>query len=158
VEATLRPGSLLAAMTWHKDEIQRLLKEVTQEVDLQQNNVELLDGLNDTIVVTMGMAALAGLPLNEGMDVVNASNLAKINPETGRCDFDAGGKIMKPVGWKKPNLADVIAFGGLYGNRGQMKYEAPKEVSAEVAQRLENCGQFPDNIAHVPQPPSLHGE
>ncbi len=65
----------------------------------------------------MGMAAMAGLPLNQGMDEVNRSNLAKIDPATGQCIKDAGGKIQKPSGWTKPDLAAVIAAGFKNGNR-----------------------------------------
>lgn len=102
----------------HHEHMQYVLKTETAESDLQQDSVELLDGLCDTLVVSMGMAAMAGLPLDRGMDVVNASNLAKIDPETGACIKDAGGKIQKPAGWKKPDLVEVLMHGAQYGNRG----------------------------------------
>jgi predicted HAD superfamily Cof-like phosphohydrolase len=102
----------------HHDAMQWTLKHETSAADLIQNDVELLDGLCDTLVVAMGMAAMAGLPLNEGMDEVNASNLAKIDPATGKCIKDAGGKIQKPEGWKRPDLRAVLELGKKYGNRG----------------------------------------
>lgn len=111
-------SSALADLTQHKNAMQHILAYETQQSDLQQNNVELLDGLCDTLVVAMGMAAMAGLPLNEGMDEVNRSNLAKIDPATGMCIKDAGGKIQKPAGWKKPDLAAVIERSFEIGNRG----------------------------------------
>lgn len=118
VEACFHADSaVLKRMRDHLNAIQFTLAHETKEVDLQQNNVELLDGLCDTIVVAMGMAAMAGLPLNEGMSEVNRSNLAKIDPETGRCIKDEGGKIMKPSGWTKPDLASVISAGYKHGNR-----------------------------------------
>jgi predicted HAD superfamily Cof-like phosphohydrolase len=120
VEAMFEPESMtLQRMRQHKDAIQYVLKTETSAADLQQNNVELLDGLCDTLVVAMGMAAMAGLPLNEGMDEVNASNLAKIDPVTGRCLKDEGGKILKPEGWKKPDLKAVLASSARWGNRGK---------------------------------------
>lgn len=102
----------------HHEAMQYALKTETTAADVQQNDVDLLDGLCDTLVVAMGMAAMAGLPLDHGMDVVNASNLAKIDPVTGRCIKDAGGKIQKPSGWQKPDLAAVIELAHTIGNRG----------------------------------------
>lgn len=119
VEAMFKPGSAaLVRMTQFKDAIQYTLANETTEDDLEQNSVELLDGLCDTLVVCMGMAAMAGLPLNEGMDEVNRSNLAKIDPVTGVCIKDAGGKIQKPAGWQKPDLVAVLVHGAAFGNRG----------------------------------------
>jgi predicted HAD superfamily Cof-like phosphohydrolase len=113
----------------HHEVMQYVLKTETGESDLHQNNVGLLDGICDTTVVVMGMAALAGLPYDDGMDCVNASNLAKINPATGVCIKDAGGKIQKPEGWKKPDLAAVIAHCCEHGNR-RRRFDEP--VCAKV--------------------------
>lgn len=118
VEAMFREDSpTLTRLRQYKDAMQYTLANETILTDIHQNNVELLDGLCDTLVVCMGMAAMAGLPLNQGMDEVNRSNLAKIDPATGVCIKDAGGKIQKPAGWKKPDLARVIKAGEMYGNR-----------------------------------------
>jgi predicted HAD superfamily Cof-like phosphohydrolase len=118
VEALFHEDSpVLARLRSHKDAMQYVLANETRERDLHQNNVELLDGVCDTNVVSMGLAAFAGLPYDEGMDAVNASNLAKIDPVTGVCIKDAGGKIQKPAGWKKPDLVEVIMAGRLHGNR-----------------------------------------
>ena len=142
----------LIRLKQHKDAMQFTLANETAERDLQQNDVELLDALCDTLVVSMGMAAMAGLPLNEGMDEVNANNLSKIDLETGVCIKDAGGKILKPHGWLKPDLAAIIEFSRTYGNRGDVDYERAPGVSEALEQRLANCGQFPGNIARLPKP------
>lgn len=118
-EAMFDPeSSALQRMRNHLNAIQYTLKHETSEADLVQNNVMLLDGLCDTVVVAMGMAAMAGLPFNEGMDEVNRSNLAKIDQVSGKCLKDEGGKILKPQGWTKPDLAAVVARGHKHGNRG----------------------------------------
>jgi predicted HAD superfamily Cof-like phosphohydrolase len=118
VEACFKSDSAaLLRMRQFKDGIQYTLANEATAGDLQQDDVALLDGLCDTLVVSMGMAAMAGLPLNEGMDEVNRSNLAKISPVTGKCKLDAGGKIQKPARWKKPNLEAVIDRARAYGNR-----------------------------------------
>lgn len=115
-------SAVLKRMRDHKNAVQFTLAHEATAADLQQNNADLLDGLCDTTVVVMGMAAMAGLPFNEGMDEVNRSNLAKIDPETGKCIKDAGGKILKPSGWKKPDLAAVIKEGFKSGNRGKFPH------------------------------------
>ena len=151
VEACFKPDSpVLERMRSFKDAMQFTLAHETTREDLSQDDVALLAGLCDTIVVSMGMAAMAGLPLNEGMDEVNASNLAKIDPTTGMCIKDAGGKILKPDGWKKPDLEAVVGFGRLYGNRGHVFYKRPEPVSLELEERLNACGHFPENLADVP--------
>jgi len=155
-EAMFRADSpALIRLKQHKDAMQFTLANETAERDLQQNDVELLDALCDTLVVSMGMAAMAGLPLNEGMDEVNASNLAKIDPITGACIKDAGGKIQKPRGWKKPDLAEIVEFSRTYGNRGTVRYERAPGVNEALEQRLANCGKFPDNLSDVPKPAPL---
>ena len=157
-EAMFRADSpALIRLKQHKDAMQFTLASETAEHDLQQNDVELLDALCDTLVVSMGMAAMAGLPLNEGMDEVNASNLAKIDPTTGACIKDAGGKIQKPHGWKKPDLASIVEFSRTYGNRGHVRYDRAPGVNEALEQRLSNCGQFPDNLSDVPKPAPLPG-
>jgi len=150
VEACLDNNSMAyLLLRAHKDAMQKLIAEDLNTTNMAQDNVALLDGLCDTIVVIMGMAAFAGLPLNEGMGEVNRSNLAKINPATGKCIKDAGGKIQKPDGWKKPDLEAVIAFAEIHGNRGDVVFERAKPISPELEARLDACGKFPENLAGV---------
>lgn len=118
VEAMFKPDSeVLRRLKSHKDAMQFVLANESTEDDLEQKLVDLLDGLCDTTVVSMGMAAIAGLPYDDGMDEVNRSNLAKIDPVSGKCIKDAGGKILKPDGWKKPDLVSVLVGGHARGNR-----------------------------------------
>jgi predicted HAD superfamily Cof-like phosphohydrolase len=133
VTAMFQPESAtyLRLLSHHKA-LQYTLATETEQSDLRQDNVELLDGLCDTVVVVMGMAAMAGLPLNEGMDEVNASNLAKIDPVSGKCIKDAGGKIQKPEGWKKPDLCKIIEWCHKHGNRHHHKFEQPVCVEVKV--------------------------
>lgn len=148
VEACFKPDSeVLARLRSHKDAMQYVLASEAMNADLNHSHTDLLDGINDTVVVSMGMAALAGLPYNEGMNEVNKSNLAKIDFSTGRCIKDAGGKIQKPEGWKKPDLAAVIAWAEIFGNRGDVEYFVAKPISAALETALSNCGQFPENLA-----------
>jgi predicted HAD superfamily Cof-like phosphohydrolase len=72
------------------------------------DRTELLDGCIDVAVVSVGNLMAQGANLLAAMQEVNNSNLAKIDPETGLCIKDANGKIQKPAGWKKPDLAQFV--------------------------------------------------
>jgi predicted HAD superfamily Cof-like phosphohydrolase len=48
--------------------------------------------------------------MSAGWEVVTRSNMAKVDPETGRVRRRADNKILKPEGWKAPQeeLAHLI--------------------------------------------------
>lgn len=54
------------------------------------------------------------LPMAAGWDEVHLSNMAKADAATGKIVKRADGKVLKPEGWVKPNLAAVLS--GLEGN------------------------------------------
>ena len=41
-------------------------------------------------------------------DEVLRSNMSKVDPETGRVRRRADGKILKPEGWKSPDLESIL--------------------------------------------------
>jgi predicted HAD superfamily Cof-like phosphohydrolase len=43
-----------------------------------------------------------------GWEEVIRSNMDKVDPETGMVRKRSDGKILKPEGWKPPNLSDLI--------------------------------------------------
>lgn len=69
--------------------------------------VKILDDTVDAAYVLMGLANVLGLPFREGWDVVQASNMAKRGPD-GKVLRREDGKILKPNGWKEPDLMNVI--------------------------------------------------
>ena len=70
--------------------------------------VEVLDALVDILVVTMGAIRAGGMDGEGAWKEVMDTNFAKINPETGKVIKREDGKVLKPEGWKEPELAQFI--------------------------------------------------
>ena len=69
------------------------------------DRVEQLDALVDILVVTMGAIRAGGFDGEGAWQEVMNTNFAKINPETGKVIKREDGKVLKPEGWKAPELA-----------------------------------------------------
>ena len=88
-----------------------LIREETDELEeaIQDNDkVEQLDALIDILVVTMGAVRAAGWDGEGAWKEVMDTNFAKIDPETGKVTKREDGKVLKPEGWKAPQLAQFI--------------------------------------------------
>ena len=72
------------------------------------NMVEMADALIDILVVTIGAGLSLGLPMDLLWNEVMRSNLAKIDPNTGEVRKREDGKVLKPEGWKAPNIAAIL--------------------------------------------------
>jgi predicted HAD superfamily Cof-like phosphohydrolase len=68
------------------------------------DRVEQLDALIDILVVTMGAIRAGGFDGEGAWKEVMDTNFAKINPETGKVIKREDGKVLKPEGWKPPQL------------------------------------------------------
>ena len=71
-------------------------------------NIEQLDALIDFLVVTMGAIRAGGFNGEGAWKEVMDTNFAKIDPETGKVRKREDGKVLKPEGWKAPELAKFI--------------------------------------------------
>jgi hypothetical protein len=69
------------------------------------DKVEQLDALVDILVVTMGAIRAGGFDGEGAWKEVMDTNFAKIDPTTGKVIKRADGKVLKPEGWKAPELA-----------------------------------------------------
>ena len=88
-----------------------LIREETDELEeaIQDNDkVEQLDALIDILVVTMGAVRAAGWDGEAAWKEVMDTNFAKIDPTTGKVIKREDGKVLKPEGWKAPQLAQFI--------------------------------------------------
>ena len=88
-----------------------LIDEEYQELDdaiERKDIVEMADALTDMIVVIIGTGLSIGLDMEAIWDEVMLSNFRKINPETGKVIRREDGKILKPEGWKPPNIQKII--------------------------------------------------
>jgi len=89
-------------------------EEYGELVEAVNNNdrVEQLDALVDILVVTMGAIRAAGWNGEAAWKEVMSSNFAKIDPSTGKVRKREDGKVLKPVGWRAPNLQQFVGEDG----------------------------------------------
>ena len=90
---------------------QGLIKEEYDELVtaiFDDNKVEQLDALVDILVVTMGAIRAAGWDGEGAWNEVMRTNFAKIDPDTGKVRKREDGKVLKPEGWKAPELSQFV--------------------------------------------------
>jgi len=83
----------------------RLMEEELSELEEALDKKDLVgiaDGLADLLYVVFGTALAYGIPIDEVFSIVHKANMAKMGPD-GKPMRDAGGKTIKPPGWKSPN-------------------------------------------------------
>ena len=78
------------------------------EAVASDDRVEQLDALVDILVVTMGAIRAGGFDGEGAWKEVMDTNFAKIDPVTGKVRKREDGKVLKPDGWKAPELAQFI--------------------------------------------------
>jgi predicted HAD superfamily Cof-like phosphohydrolase len=89
------------------EEFNELLDAVTTD-----NRVEQLDALVDILVVTLGAIRAAGWDGEAAWKEVMNTNFAKIDPVTGKVIKRADGKVLKPEGWRAPQLEQFVGKDG----------------------------------------------
>ena len=82
--------------------------EELQEAVEANDTVEQLDALIDILVVTMGAIRAGGYDGEGAWKEVMDTNFAKIDPTTGKVRKREDGKVLKPEGWKGPELAKFV--------------------------------------------------
>jgi predicted HAD superfamily Cof-like phosphohydrolase len=88
-----------------------LIKEEVGELQVAIDNndlVEQLDALIDIMVVTVGAVQSLGADGEGAWKEVMSTNFAKIDSLTGRVRKREDGKVLKPLGWKPPELSKYI--------------------------------------------------
>ena len=85
-------------------------EEVTELKEAVNNNdqVETLDALIDILVVTIGAIHSLGADAEGAWKEVMSTNFAKIDSETGKVRKREDGKVLKPLGWKGPELTQFL--------------------------------------------------
>lgn len=92
------------------DARQRLLEEEVAEVAAAtawDNLPGIAQELADVVYVAYGTALTYGIDLDAVMAEVHRANMAKLGPDGRPTVVD--GKVVKPEGWQKPNVAGVLA-------------------------------------------------
>ena len=89
----------------------KLIDEEHQELleaTLTDDRVEQLDALIDILVVTIGAIHSMGADGEGAWKEVMRTNFEKIDKETGKVRKREDGKVLKPLGWKAPELASFL--------------------------------------------------
>ena len=73
-----------------------------------ENDVEQLDACMDMIWVILGFCHMKGYKVDAAWNEVARSNLAKINHKTGKVIKREDGKVLKPEGWRPPDLTGYV--------------------------------------------------
>ena len=73
-----------------------------------KDRVEQLDALLDILVVTIGAINSGGFDGESGWKEVMETNFAKVDSFTGKVRKREDGKVLKPEGWKAPELAKFV--------------------------------------------------
>lgn len=90
---------------------ERLIGEESIETlhAIQREDIEeIADGLADLIYVCIGTALEYGIPLDRVWAEVQRSNMAKVDPATGKVTKRDDGKVLKPEGWTPPDIAAAL--------------------------------------------------
>ena len=77
--------------------------------DDRNNDTERLDACMDMIWVILGYCKMKGFDVDGAWAEVARSNLDKIDSATGKVIKRADGKVLKPEGWKPPELEKYLA-------------------------------------------------
>jgi len=89
----------------------KLIQEEVEELQTAVDNndrIEQLDALIDIMVVTVGAVQSLGADGEGAWKEVMSTNFAKIDSLTGRVRKREDGKVLKPVGWRPPELSKYI--------------------------------------------------
>ena len=73
-----------------------------------KDEVEQLDACMDLIWVTLGFCHMKGYNIEGAWNEVVRSNMGKLDPVTQKAIRREDGKILKPEGWKPPDLTKFI--------------------------------------------------
>ena len=88
-----------------------LIREEVGELEdaiADNDRIEQLDALIDILVVTIGAVRAGGMNAEGAWKEVMDTNFAKIDPNTGKVIKREDGKVLKPEGWKAPELTNFI--------------------------------------------------
>ena len=85
------------------------IKLIKEEIDETINAIlsndieEIADGIVDSIVVLIGTALVYGIDIRPVWDEIHKTNMAKAGGA-----FRDDGKLLKPEGWKEPDIASIL--------------------------------------------------
>ena len=78
------------------------------EAIIAEDPIEQLDALVDILVVTIGAIRAGNMDGQGAWKEVMDTNFAKIDPDTGKVRKREDGKVLKPDGWRPPDLKAFV--------------------------------------------------
>lgn len=109
---------LICTVTNNEQERDELLHKALESIDqctnfTYSNKNELIAAQNDALVdswyYSLNTAAKHGVNLSSIFNLVHQANMDKRDPVTGKfIKRESDGKIIKPPGWKSPNIEEEI--------------------------------------------------
>jgi predicted HAD superfamily Cof-like phosphohydrolase len=100
--------------SFNEDQFNLYTKLISEEVDelwsanSSGDKTECLDALVDILVVTIGAINSLGADAEGAWNEVMRTNMAKIDPITGKVRKREDGKVLKPEGWQPPELSKFL--------------------------------------------------
>ena len=87
-----------------------ICEEFNEYIQAKNKNdeVEQLDACMDMIWVILGYCHMKQYDIAGAWDEVVKTNMAKVDPHTGKVSRREDGKILKPEGWKPPDMSKFI--------------------------------------------------
>lgn len=82
--------------------------EAQNKHQMQQARADAGDAIADSIWVLVGLAYQMNLPVEQMWDEVVITNWRKVDAELGVVRRDENGKVMKPPGWRAPDMLKII--------------------------------------------------
>ena len=113
-----------------------LLNEAKDPVAVVDATTELADGLLDTIYIAIGWLRAMGLDPQTLWNEVHFSNMSKADPVTGKLLKREDGKVIKPDGWKPPQLKPLVAKQLGYISR------PGKDLNGQILERAKVRGEL----------------
>ena len=72
------------------------------------NLVGIAKGIAEAIYTLVGTALEYGIPLDNVWEEIHFTNMAKVDPATDMVAKTPSGTIIKPAGWKQPNIKKAL--------------------------------------------------
>jgi predicted HAD superfamily Cof-like phosphohydrolase len=118
---------------------QKLLQEEVDELKAARNLIDVSDALADILYITFGTAHEFGLAdrLSMLFDEVHTSNMTKLG-EDGKPIYREDGKVLKPVGYRAPNLRPIIERDFTVYKNSEAMQELAKEVKEASEKKVVN--------------------
>ena len=85
------------------EEFNELIKAIAEE-----DIVEIADALGDLEYVIHGCSNAYGIDMEPIFNEIHESNMRKADPITGKIRYREDGKVLKPEGWKKPQIRPLL--------------------------------------------------